>query len=61
VEVYVVLDGDAFVSPLPGRAEQHLLRKYRVPENRSQGWTAAATVFFGAALAGLAGTELPDD
>jgi glycogen debranching enzyme len=61
VEVYVVLDGDAFVSPSPGNAEQHLLSKYRVPENRSQGWTAAAAVFFGAALAGLAGTELPDD
>lgn len=71
VEVYVALDQDTFVMPKittdaaltyrhivpePGRTTGR-----RGPQNRNQAWTAAALLFFGAALARLNQQELPID
>jgi glycogen debranching enzyme len=66
VELYAALDGELFVVP---RMSEPALTVRRVsavgpdgpvPENRNQGWTAAAMVLFGAAL--LAATsEAPAD
>ncbi len=50
VELYVVLDGDLFVTPRP--EAEHVLLRHRVPqENRIQAWSAAALVWHAAAAA----------
>ncbi len=56
IELYAVLDPELFVT----RSVETPTLTYRrlVPENISQGWTAAALLYFGAALAKITGKRL---
>jgi glycogen debranching enzyme len=58
-ELYVVLDGDLLLEP-QGRPIPQLARRRRDQANRTQGFTAAAAVFFATLLAHASGTELHD-
>ena len=59
IELYVVLEPTIFVeNPLPARDVLVLPRPAQ--ENRNQGWTAAALLYFAAVLARMTGTELVD-
>jgi glycogen debranching enzyme len=58
-ELYIVLDREIFVEPpLPTRDLLVLRRPSQ--ENQNQGWTAAALLYFAAALARMTGTEPHD-
>jgi glycogen debranching enzyme len=59
IELYVVLDGDLLVDPLAEDA-QLLARRRPSQENTTQGFTAAAAVFFAALVARAGGRRLPD-
>jgi glycogen debranching enzyme len=58
-ELYVVIDGELLVEP-PGPASPLLVHRRGSQENLTQGFTAAAAVFFATLLASAAGIELPD-
>lgn len=57
IELYVVLDPDVFVEP-PGSDSAILSLRRPQQENRNQGWTTAAMVYFAAVLAEMNGEPL---
>ena len=59
IELYVCLEGALLVDP-PGREGDILTRRRLPAENRNQGWTAAALMYFGAALSHMDGHPLAD-
>ena len=60
IELYVVLEQAIFIEP-PLPAEDVLVLPRPIPKNQNQGWTAAALLYFAAALASMTGTELAAD
>jgi glycogen debranching enzyme len=60
IELYIVLEHEIFIEPsLP--TEDVLALQRPIPKNQNQGWTAAALLYFAAALARMTGTELGPD
>jgi glycogen debranching enzyme len=60
IELYIVLEHRIFIEP-PLPAEDVLVLPRPIPKNQNQGWTAAALLYFAAALAKMSGTELGPD
>jgi glycogen debranching enzyme len=60
IELYVVLEHEIFIEP-PLPTEDVLALPRPIPKNQNQGWTAAALLYFAAALAEMTGTELGID
>jgi glycogen debranching enzyme len=60
IELYVVLEHEIFIEP-PLPTEDVLALPRPIPKNQNQGWTAAALLYFAAALAEMTGTELRID
>jgi glycogen debranching enzyme len=60
IELYAVLEREIFIEP-PFPTEDVLVLRRPIPKNQNQGWTAAALLYFAAALYSMTGTELGVD
>jgi glycogen debranching enzyme len=60
IELYIVLEQEIFVEP-PRPKTDVLVLPRPIPKNQNQGWTAAALLYFAAALTSMTGTELEVD